>query len=65
MTHAFDIKMGETSVFCRKKILVLFDVDVTTCIALFLTSIFHLKPFKKCPSPKIAKKALFSYSERI
>ena len=36
---------------------IMFDVDVTTCVALFLTNILHLKPFDKNPSPKIAKKA--------
>ena len=31
------------------------DVDVTTCVALFLTNIHHLKPYVKNPSHKIAK----------
>ena len=39
----------------------MFDTDVTIYVALFLTNILHLKPFEKCPSPKIAKKALFFY----
>ena len=26
---------------------IMFDVDVTTCVALFLTNILHLKPFVK------------------
>ena len=43
---------------------IMFDVDVKTCVALFLTNIFHLKPFEKCPSPKTSKKALFCYSEK-
>ena len=37
----------------------MFDADVATYVALFLTNFFHLKTFEKCPSPKIAKKALF------
>ena len=44
----------------------MFDADVTTCGALFLTNLIHLKPFDKKPSLKIAslKKALFCYSEK-
>ena len=30
-----------------KSDVVIFDVDVTTCIALFLENILHLKPFDK------------------
>ena len=26
---------------------IMFDVDVTTCVALFLTNILHLKPYVK------------------
>ena len=43
----------------------MFDVDVTTGAVLFLTNILHLKRFEKCSSPKIAKKKLFCYSEKI
>ena len=44
---------------------IMFDVDVTTCVALFLTNIIRLKPFDQNPSSKIVKKALFCYSENI
>ena len=44
---------------------IMFDFDVTKCVALFLTNIFHLKLFDKYPYPKIAKKALFCYSKNI
>ena len=40
----------------------MFDVDVTTCVALFLTIICRLKPFEEYPSPQ---KALFCFSENI
>ena len=45
--------------------IIVFDVDVTRSVALFLTNTLHLKPFEKCPGPKIAKKTLFCYSEMI
>ena len=41
---------------------IMFDVDVTTCVALFLTNILHLNLMLKDPSHKIAKKVLFCYS---
>ena len=44
---------------------IMFDVNVTTCVALFLTNILLVKPFKKSTNPKIAKKALLCYSENI
>ena len=46
---------------------IMFDVDVTTFVALFLKNLisFTLDLLIKIPSPKIAKKALFCYSENI
>ena len=38
----------------------MFDVDVTTCVALFLANILHLKPFKKIPVPKLSRKLCFA-----
>ena len=50
-------------VWCwRHNMVIMFDVDVTTCVALFLTNILHLKPYVKKSQSQIAKKALFCYS---
>ena len=38
---------------------IMFDVDITRWVALLLKNILHLKHFEKCPSPKLAKKALW------
>ena len=35
-----------------------FYVDVTTCVALFLTIIIHLKTFEESTSPRISKKSV-------
>ena len=37
----------QKSKFSLYFILIMFDVDVTTCVALFLTNILHLKPYVK------------------
>ena len=40
---------------------IMFDVDVTTCVALFLTNILHLKPYvQKIPVTKLPNKPCFA-----
>ena len=38
---------------------IMFEIYITTCVVRFLTNILLLKYFGKCPSPRIAKIALF------
>ena len=40
--------------------IIMFDVDVTRCVALFLTNILHLKPFEDVPVPKLRRKPCFA-----
>ena len=44
---------------------IMFEADVSTCVALFLTNIILLKHLIKNLSPKFAKKALICNSENI
>ena len=47
-TKIYFIECGEKNqYFSRVRSVIMFDVDVTTCVALFLTNIFHLKPYVK------------------
>ena len=43
----------------------MFDVDVTTCVALFLTNILHLKPFVKKSQSQNCQESLSVTSEKI
>ena len=41
--------------------IIMFDVDFTTSVALFLTNILHIKPFdKKIPVQKLPRKPYFA-----
>ena len=41
--------------------IILFDVEVTTCVALFLTNILYIRPLKNVTVPKLVKSEPIRY----